>query len=333
MPREDIKALFDSFNEKRILIIGDVMLDLYLNGKVERISPEAPVPIVAVRNRFARLGGAANVAQNIKALGAEPVLCSIIGDDSKSHDFFDLLAEHGMPGNGIIKSKERRTTTKYRIIGNNAQMLRVDDEDTFNLTDDEYTALCEKIDFIIANERIDGIILQDYNKGVLTEKLIRRTIAVANEKNIPVGVDPKKNNFLVYEHSTLFKPNLKELKEGISYDFPTDTIEGILSGVNVLQDKLQCRFVMNTLSERGVLIQEMTDGVKSHHYIPAHLRKIADVSGAGDTVLGVAMLCLVCNQNAYHIAAISNLAGGLVCEEIGAVPINKERLLKETEKI
>ena len=333
MPREDIKALFDSFNEKRILIIGDVMLDLYLNGKVERISPEAPVPIVAVRNRFARLGGAANVAQNIKALGAEPVLCSIIGDDSKSHDFFDLLAEHGMPGNGIIKSKERRTTTKYRIIGNNAQMLRVDDEDTFNLTDEEYTALCEKIDFIIANERIDGIILQDYNKGVLTEKLIRRTIAVANEKNIPVGVDPKKNNFLVYEHSTLFKPNLKELKEGISYDFPTDTIEGILSGINVLQDKLQCRFVMNTLSERGVLIQEMTDGVKSHHYIPAHLRKIADVSGAGDTVLGVAMLCLVCNQNAYHIAAISNLAGGLVCEEIGAVPINKERLLKETEKI
>ena len=333
MPREDIKALFDSFNEKRILIIGDVMLDLYLNGKVERISPEAPVPIVAVRNRFARLGGAANVAQNIKALGAEPVLCSIIGDDSKSHDFFDLLAEHGMPGNGIIKSKERRTTTKYRIIGNNAQMLRVDDEDTFNLTDDEYDALCEKIDTIIANERIDGIILQDYNKGVLTEKLIRRTIAVANEKNIPVGVDPKKNNFLVYEHSTLFKPNLKELKEGISYDFPTDTIEGILSGVNVLQDKLQCRFVMNTLSERGVLIQEITDGVKSHHYIPAHLRKIADVSGAGDTVLGVAMLCLVCNQDAYHIAAISNLAGGLVCEEIGAVPINKERLLKETEKI
>lgn len=333
MPREDIKTLFDSFNDKRILIIGDVMLDLYLNGKVERISPEAPVPIVAVGNRFSRLGGAANVAQNIKALGAEPVLCSIIGDDSKSRDFFDLLKEHGMPDNGIVRSKERRTTTKYRIIGNNAQMLRVDDEDTFNLTDNEYQALCGKIDKIIDNERIDGIILQDYNKGVLTEKLIRRVIAAANEKNIPVGVDPKKNNFLAYEHCTLFKPNLKELKEGISFDFPTDTIEGILAGVNALQDKLQCRFVMNTLSERGVLIQEMANGKKSHHHIPAHLRKIADVSGAGDTVLGVAMLCLVSNQDAYHIAAISNLAGGLVCEEIGAVPINKERLLKETEKI
>lgn len=333
MPREDIKTLFDSFNNKRILIIGDVMLDLYLNGKVERISPEAPVPIVAVGNRFARLGGAANVAQNIKALGAEPVLCSIIGDDSKSHDFFDLLKEHGMPSNGIVKSKERRTTTKYRIIGNNAQMLRVDDEDTFNLTANEFNALCEKIDSILYRERIDGIILQDYNKGVLTEDLIRRTIKAANEKHIPVGVDPKKNNFFAYENCTLFKPNLKELKEGINIEFPTDTIDGILLGVSALQDKLQCRYVMNTLSERGVLIQEMVGGEKKHHHIPAHIRKIADVSGAGDTVLGVAMLCLVCNQDAYNIAAISNLAGGLVCEEIGAVPINKERLLKETDKI
>ena len=334
MPREDIKALFESFNDKRILIIGDVMLDLYLNGKVERISPEAPVPIVAVGNRFARLGGAANVAQNIKALGAEPVLCSIIGDDSKSHDFFDLLKEHKMPSNGIVKSKERRTTTKYRIIGNNTQMLRVDDEDTFNLTEKEFAALREKIDTILYRERIDGIILQDYNKGVLTEELIRHVINVANDKNIPVGVDPKKNNFLAYEHCTLFKPNLKELKEGIGIEFPTDTIEGILLGVNALQDKLQCRIVMNTLSERGVLIQEtLNDGTRNHHHIPAHLRKIADVSGAGDTVLGVAMLCLVCGLDSYHIAAISNLAGGLVCEEIGAVPINKERLLKETEKI
>ncbi len=333
MQKEEIKRLFESFNDKRILIIGDVMLDLYLNGKVERISPEAPVPIVTVGNRFARLGGAANVAQNIKALGAEPVLCSIIGDDLKSYNFFDLLEEHQMPGNGMVKSKERRTTTKYRIIGNNAQMLRVDDEDTFNLTEQEFIALREKIDTILHHERIDGIILQDYNKGVLTEQLIRHTISVANEKNIPVGVDPKKNNFLAYEHCTLFKPNLKELREGINLDFPTDTIDGILLGVNALQDKLQCRMVMNTLSERGVLIQETLNGKRTHHHIPAHLRKIIDVSGAGDTVLGVAMLCLVGGIDAYHIAAISNLAGGLVCEEIGAVPINKERLLKETEKI
>lgn len=333
MPKEEIKKLFESFNGKRILIIGDVMLDLYLNGKVDRISPEAPVPIVAVKERFARLGGAANVAQNIKALGAEPVLCSVIGEDAKSKDFFCLLREHNMSDEGIIRSGARRTTTKYRIIGNNAQMLRVDDEDIFDLTEDEMSLIISKIDSFIDSGSIDGIILQDYNKGVLTESLIRHTIAAANGKGIPIGVDPKKNNFLAYQNSTLFKPNLKELREGVGFEFPTDTIDNILIGVDALQDKIQCRYLMNTLSERGVIIQESKGGDKNHHYIPAHLRKIADVSGAGDTVLGVAMLCLVCGMDAYHIAAISNLAGGLVCEEIGAAPVNKERLLLETEKI
>ncbi|MGN0032509.1 MAG: bifunctional heptose 7-phosphate kinase/heptose 1-phosphate adenyltransferase [Candidatus Limimorpha sp.] len=333
MPKEDIKKLFESFNGKRILIIGDVMLDLYLKGNVDRISPEAPVPIVAVRERFERLGGAANVAQNIKALGAEPILCSVIGNDAKSLDFLDILKEHNMSEEGIIKSGERRTTAKYRILGNNAQMLRVDEEDTFDLTEDEMGRICSKIDMFVYSDTIDGIILQDYNKGVLTESLIRHTIAIANKKGIPVGVDPKRNNFLAYQNSTLFKPNLKELREGVGFNFPTDTIDNILIGVNALQDKINCKYLMSTLSERGVIIQESGDGKRRHHYIPAHLRKIADVSGAGDTVLGVAMLCLVCGMDAYHIAAISNLAGGLVCEEIGAVPINKERLLLETEKI
>lgn len=333
MQKEKTAELFDSFNSKRIMIIGDVMLDLYLTGKVERISPEAPVPIVAVRERFMRLGGAANVAQNIKALGAEPILCSVVGNDSKANDFFNLLEQYKMPETGIIKSNDRRTTTKYRIIGNNAQMLRVDDEDTSNLTDNENVMLCAKIDEILKTEKIDGIILQDYNKGVLTEDIIKFTIKAANGRGIPVGVDPKKNNFLAYKNCTFFKPNLKELREGINVEFSTDTIDNILIGVNALQDKLSCRFVMNTLSERGVLIQEDDGDRRKHWHIPAHLRKIADVSGAGDTVLAVAMLCLVNQQDAYNIAAISNLAGGLVCEEIGAVPVDKERLLRETEKL
>lgn len=333
MSGDKFARLFDSFNGKRVMIIGDVMLDLYLDGKVERISPEAPVPIVAVRRRFARLGGAANVAQNIRALGAVPVLCSVIGDDSKADDFLNMLDEHQMPKDGIVRSTQRRTTTKYRIIGNNAQMLRVDEEDTDNLSDNEYVTLRQKIDGIIDNEKIDGIILQDYNKGVLTEQLIGHVISVANERGIPVGVDPKKNNFLAYRNCTLFKPNLKELKEGISVSFKTDTIDDILVGVSALQERLQCRFVMNTLSERGVIIQERCGDTVRHWHIPAHLRKIADVSGAGDTVLSVAMLCLVCQEDAFNIAAISNLAGGLVCEEIGAVPINKERLLEETERL
>ena len=312
------------------MIVGDMMLDIYMNGKVERISPEAPVPIVSVTKTFSRLGGAANVAQNLKALGAEPILCSIVGEDEKSNDLISLMHEHQMNTSGIMRSSERITTTKVRIIGNNAQMLRVDTEDTFDLTEKEHDLLMNQITKIINNEDIDGIILQDYNKGVLTERLIKEVISIANEKNIPIGVDPKKKNFLAYQNVTFFKPNLKELKEGIGVSSKDNSIEEIIKSVDVLQAKLNCRYIMTTLSERGVLIKDYETNI--WHHIPAHLRKIADVSGAGDTVLSVAMLCLVCNENAYNIAALSNLAGGLVCEEIGAVPINKKRLLEELKK-
>ena len=326
-----MEKLFNSFNEKKIMIVGDMMLDIYMKGKVERISPEAPVPIVSVTESFSRLGGAANVAQNLKALGTEPILCAVTGNDDKSNELISLMLEHNMNTSGIVKSNERITTTKVRIIGNNAQMLRVDTEDTFDLTENERNLLMSRIKEIINNENIDGIILQDYNKGVLTETLIKEVIAIANERNIPIGVDPKKKNFLAYQNATFFKPNLKELKEGIGIASKDDSIDEILKSVDVLHDKLNCRYIMTTLSERGVLIKDYeTD---TYHHIPAHLRKIADVSGAGDTVLSVAMLCLVCNQNAYNIAALSNLAGGLVCEEVGAVPINKEYLLKESIKI
>ena len=325
-----MEILFNSFKNKKIMIVGDMMLDVYMNGKVERISPEAPVPIVSVTKTFSRLGGAANVAQNLKALGAEPILCSIIGNDEKSNDLTSLLLEHDMNVSGIVKSNERITTTKVRIIGNNAQMLRVDTEDTFDLTETEHNSLLVKIREIANTENIDGIILQDYNKGVLTEKLIKEVISIANEKNIPIGVDPKKKNFLAYQNVTFFKPNLKELKEGVGISSKDDDIEGIIKAVDLLHDKLNCRYIMTTLSERGVLIKDYE--TNTTHHIPAHLRKIADVSGAGDTVLSVAMLCLVCKQDAYSIAALSNLAGGLVCEEIGAVPINKERLLEESKK-
>ena len=313
------------------MIIGDIMLDVYMKGKVERISPEAPVPIVSVTEKFSRLGGAANVAQNLKALNAEPILCSVIGHDEKSKDLLELMREQNMNISGIVKSSERITTRKVRIISNNAQMLRVDTEDTFDLTEKEYNSLIKNIHEIIINENIDAIILQDYNKGVLTEKLIKETMEIANKNNIPVGVDPKKKNFLSYQNVTFFKPNLKELKEGTGVTSKDDSIEEILKSVDSLHEKLNCRFIMTTLSERGVLIKDYE--TNTYHHIPAHLRKIADVSGAGDTVLSVAMLCLVCNQNAYNIAALSNLAGGLVCEELGAIPINKERLLEESKKI
>ncbi len=326
-----MKDLFNSFNDKKIMIVGDMMLDIYMKGKVERISPEAPVPIVAVTETFSRLGGAANVAQNLKTLGSEPILCSIVGNDEKANELLNAMTEQNMIVDGIIKSDERITTRKVRIISNNAQMLRVDTEDTFDLTDKEYNLLMNRVNDIINKENIDGIILQDYNKGVLTEKVIRDVIALANEKNIPVGVDPKKKNFLAYQNVTFFKPNLKELREGLDIGSKDDSIEEIVKAVDRLQAELKCRYIMTTLSERGVLIKDYN--TNTYHHIPAHLRKIADVSGAGDTVLSVAILCMVCQQDAYNIAALSNLAGGIVCEELGAVPINRERLLEESKKI
>ena len=326
-----MKDLFNSFNDKKIMIVGDMMLDIYMKGKVERISPEAPVPIVAVTETFSRLGGAANVAQNLKTLGSEPILCSIVGNYEKANELLNAMTEQNMIVDGIIKSDERITTRKVRIISNNAQMLRVDTEDTFDLTEKEYRLLMDRVNDIINKENIDGIILQDYNKGVLTEKVIRDVIALANEKNIPVGVDPKKKNFLAYQNVTFFKPNLKELREGLDIGSKDDSIEEIVKAVDRLQAELKCRYIMTTLSERGVLIKDYN--TNTYHHIPAHLRKIADVSGAGDTVLSVAILCLVCQQDAYNIAALSNLAGGIVCEELGAVPINRERLLEESKKI
>ena len=326
-----MKELFDSFNEKKIMIIGDVMLDVYMKGIVERISPEAPVPIVSVKETFSRLGGAANVAQNIKALEAKPILCSIIGNDDKANELLQLMHEQNMSTSGIVKSDDRITTRKVRVISNNAQMLRIDTEDTFDLTQKEHDSLMSKIKEIIENENIDGIILQDYNKGVLTENVIKEVVELSKEKNIPIGVDPKKKNFLAYKDVTFFKPNLKELREGIGLSSKEETIDDITKAIDKLQEKLNCRFIMTTLSERGVLIKDYDTNVC--HHIPAHLRKIADVSGAGDTVLSVAMLCLICKQEARKIAALSNLAGGLVCEEIGVTPINKERLLEESKKI
>lgn len=326
-----MKELFDSFNEKKIMIIGDVMLDVYMKGKVERISPEAPVPIVSVTETFSRLGGAANVAQNLKGLGAKPILCSVIGNDDKSSELLGLMSEQDMTTSGIAKSNERITTRKVRIISNNAQMLRVDTENTFDLTEKEHDLLMTEIKDIINNERIDGIILQDYNKGVLTENIIKEVVAIANDKNIPVGVDPKKKNFLSYKNVTFFKPNLKELREGLGISTKDESIDEIANAIDSLHKELNCKYIMTTLSERGVLIKDYE--TNTYHHIPAHIRKIADVSGAGDTVLSVAMLCLVCKQEAYKIAALSNLAGGLVCEELGAVSINKERLFAESKKI
>lgn len=324
--------LFKQFSSLKVLIIGDVMIDAYLWGNVERISPEAPVPIVQVHRRANRLGGAANVALNIKALGAEPIMCSVVGNDKQADTFLDLLADANISDAGIIKSKNRVTTTKFRIIGNNAQMLRVDEEINDELLVEDQKIFIERIEEILENNKIDIIIFQDYDKGVISKLIIEETQKLVAGR-IPIAVDPKRRNFFHYNGVDLFKPNLKELQEATRSQFDKKDIKSLQIEVEKLQKKLNVKQLFTTLSEQGVFISENINGNFTTALIPAHVRSIADVSGAGDTVISVASLCLALKTNKEVLAELSNLAGGLVCEEVGVIPINKEKLLKEIIKI
>ncbi len=321
--------MFDKFNGLRILVIGDVMLDAYVMGKVNRISPEAPVPIVSLENEDARIGGAGNVALNLLALGAKPIICGVIGEDSSGDKLLNLFEKNGISTDGLVKSMVRKTTVKTRVISNKQQLLRIDSESTFSLLESEEIKLNNTIQNII-NQGIDGIIFEDYNKGVLTDSVIQNTIKIAKEKDISTAVDPKKENFLSYKGVSLFKPNLKELKEGLNLNFDFNSNKDLFEkGIEVLEEKLQNEISFVTLSENGVFIKNQTE----KYYVPAHMRSISDVSGAGDTVIAVATLCLISGASTKQIAEISNLAGGLVCEKSGVVSISKNDLLKEVSEL
>lgn len=323
-----MKELFKKLENQTILIIGDVMIDAYLWGNVERISPEAPVPILSVTKSENRLGGAANVALNILAMGAKPVICSVIGDDEHSTTFLNLLNEQNINSDGIVKSKSRVTTIKTRLIGHHQQMLRVDNEMTKDVTKHETDELIGKIAHLIDSQKIDAIIFEDYDKGVITHRLIEQVVTIAQERNIPTIVDPKKKNFLHYKNVTLFKPNLKELREGLKIDVDAKDNQQLTEAIELLKQKLNAQMVMVTLSELGIYINSKEEKA----LIPAHIRDISDVSGAGDTVVSVAALGLAAGMTPSKFTALANLAGGLVCEKLGVVPVDREQLLEEAKK-
>lgn len=327
--KEHIREMFKSFNNLNVLIIGDVMIDSYMWGKVNRISPEAPVPIIAVHKKEKRLGGAANVALNIQAMGANPILCSVIGIDQEGQSFLDLLKVQKLSQKGILKSRDRITTEKTRVIGNNHQLLRIDEEIEEDITAAETQQLVTLISYLIQNEKIDVILFEDYNKGLITPKLISKVVEVAKSKGIPTCVDPKTKNFNAYKGVTLFKPNLKELREGLKMDISSDNINELQRAISSFRVKQKFDTALVTLAEKGVIINSRSE----KHHTPAHIRSIADVSGAGDTVISVAALLVALRVNSIVMAAISNLAGGLVCEQIGVVPVNKEQLLEEALKL
>jgi D-glycero-beta-D-manno-heptose-7-phosphate kinase len=323
---EKVNNIFHSFSSKKVLVIGDVMVDSYLWGKVDRISPEAPVPIVACSKRESRLGGAANVALNLASLEATPILCGIIGNDDNGTLFLKLMQENHLTNSGIFIVKHRPTTVKTRIIGGNQQLMRIDEETDKAIEGKYESHFIEHILKVIAKEPIDAIIFQDYDKGTLTPKVISEIISIAQKKKIPTLVDPKKRNFMNFQGVTLFKPNFKEYCEGMKIDLPKDNFPKIFESAREFLMTLNIEYLLLTLSEKGVFI---CDKDKYYHH-PAHLRDITDVSGAGDTVVSTASLCLTTGLHPNVIAAISNLAGGLVCEKVGVVPLNKLRLQEET---
>ena len=315
----------ESFSNLKALIIGDVMIDAYLWGKVERISPEAPVPIVNVTMRENRLGGAANVALNIRELAAIPILCTVVGTDSEGDSFIELLKSTEIRTDGIIRSESRITTTKTRVIGHTQQVLRIDSETDKEIIESEREELFDVVKSLIDKEKIDVVIFEDYDKGVITEKLIAYVVAICYLKNIPVTFVPKKRHFHCYHLVSLFKPNLKELNDGMKVNVSYKNLLELEQAVSKLQNEIHAGAIMITLSEAGVLI---ADGEVSK-IIPAHIRNIADVSGAGDTVISVASLAIAAGLSVFEAAELANLAGGLVCEKVGVVPINKEELIAE----
>jgi rfaE bifunctional protein kinase chain/domain len=319
----DLGSLFAAFSGLKVLIVGDVMVDSYLWGKSTRLSPEAPVPIVNVLKTEKRLGGAANVALNVQSLGATALLCSVIGDDAEGAGLLRLLEEAGLPVEGLIPSPERITSVKQRILSGGQQLLRIDSEIETDLVEHENRHLIARYTHLL--EKADVVIFEDYDKGVLGEFNIAEMIRLARRKGVPTVVDPKKKNFLQYKGCSLFKPNLKELKEGLKVEFSDANDEAFEDAVAELQGYLEADNILVTLSERGVFCQTGNDKT----YIGAHLRTISDVSGAGDTVISIAALCMGLGLPLPLLAELANLGGGLVCEQVGVVPVNKAELYQE----
>ena len=314
--------IFNDFAKIKVLIIGDAMIDSYMWGSINRQSPEAPIPIVDVEKHEKRLGGAANVASNIKALGGTPILCSVIGNDDKG--FFDLMKAEKLSTEGILQ-EDRKTTLKTRIISENKHQLRVDEEDTFSISNES--------DFIQHTKHlmkdVQIVIFQDYNKGVLSKNIISELISSAKKLNIPVLVDPKKDNYWEYKGVNLFKPNSKELTESNSSDNDSLSLDSLAHIVSYQRKQLDAKAFLLTLSEKGIYIQTENE---STHY-PAFKRNIVDVSGAGDAVIATAALALAKNINFNAIAQLANLAGGLSCESVGVNPLDKDMLLKEASRL
>lgn len=321
--------IFEKINQLKVVVIGDLMLDQYIFGKVDRISPEAPVPVLRIGHKESRLGGAANVAFNCKSLGAEVTIASVIGDDENGHTLKALLEQEGINTDLVHFSTFRKTTTKSRIVSKGQQVMRLDEEELAPLNPKEEHPFIDATLRYLQIRKPDLVIFEDYNKGVLKENVIHRVLEHCQHLGLITAVDPKFDNFLAYKGVDIFKPNLKEVQQGLNISIPTVELSQLEEIHNLLYNNLAHKVTLLTLSEHGMFYSTgETEGL-----IPTHVRNLADVSGAGDTVIAVAAMVYTVTKDVYTMANWSNIAGGLVCEETGVVPVDKEKLANNINSI
>lgn len=311
--------IINSISNLRIAVIGDVMLDRYFWGSVSRISPEAPVPVVDLERESFHLGGAANVAANLKSLGARPYLFGVVGSDNFAKIFKDIAINQGIEPSGIYEDSSRPTTLKTRVIGNNQQLIRLDLEKRAPLSDEAKAFLLK---MLIETDDFAAIIFEDYDKGAISADLINNVINFAKQKAVPVFVDPKFSNFFHYNNVTLFKPNRKEAERALNLEINND--ENLNLAGKQLLEKLNADNVLITLGADGMRLFKRSGEIKS---VETRARKVADVSGAGDTVIATIAAAYAAGASIEEAATLANFAAGVVCEEPGIVAVDVKKLL------
>ena len=312
-----------NFSDLSVLIIGDVMVDFYLFGEVNRISPEAPVPVVEIASKESRPGGAANVALNIYELGAKPILLSMIGRDLTGNSLIKMLRESGVKTNHVLQNKNRMTTLKTRVFDEDKQVVRFDEEEIEDVNEAQETLLIKEFRKILLNDKPDIIIIQDYNKGVLTKYFIKQILLLATKSGIPVAVDPKERNFFDYQAIDLFKPNLREFSEAIGYRINAKSIDSLRSGAEELRRKNRFKNLMVTLGGNGIFCFTREG---NSFIVPAKAIKAADVSGAGDTAISIATLAYAQKYSLKEIAQFANKGAAAVCKKVGVTPISLKEM-------
>lgn len=318
-----------NFSKVKVLVIGDIMLDRYWWGSVNRISPEAPVPVVHLKETSLAAGGAANVAVNIAGLSAEPILIGIIGDDLEAKLLPSLLKASKISADYLIKLPNRQTTVKTRVVAHSQQVVRIDQESKLNLTASEEDDIWGKIKPLI--ETVDLIVVSDYNKGFLTENLLKRLITKASESDKFVLVDPKGKNFDKYLGATILTPNLKEIAEACGMDESEPEI--LERAGKKLLANLNLEALLVTQGEEGMTLLEK--GKKPLH-LAARARKVYDVTGAGDTVIATLAVAVGAGLDWAESANAANVAAGIVVEQVGTSTINFNELkssIKASEEL